>query len=123
MEYKLKMDNKRSSMTDEKISALEAIGFVWAEPNGQVRWDKHYAELQAYHSNHSHANVPTKFEQNPALGRWVSTQRSEYIKFAQDLGQKTLLTREKVEKLNTLGFCWSAQNKQVPKREVVLSEV
>eukprot|EP00978_Attheya_sp_CCMP212_P011500 scaffold28400_cov51-Attheya_sp.AAC.2 len=102
------MDNKRSSMTDEKISALEAIGFVWAKPNGQVRWDKHYAELQAFHAEHSHANVPTKYEPNPALGRWVSTQRAEYIKFT--LGQKTFLTREKVANLNTLRFRWSAQN-------------
>uniref|UniRef100_A0A7S2U853 Helicase-associated domain-containing protein n=1 Tax=Attheya septentrionalis TaxID=420275 RepID=A0A7S2U853_9STRA len=117
MEYKLKMDNKRSSMTDEKISALEAIGFVWAKPNGLQRWHGYFLELHAFHVEHSHANVPTKYTKNPALGRWMSTQRSEYIKFTQD--EKSSLTCEKIEKLNTLGFCWSAQSQKGGSRSEV----
>ena len=48
--------------------------------------------------------VPTKYADNPALGRWVSTQRSQFK--AMNNGEKTTMTEAKYEKLTRLGFVW-----------------
>jgi len=49
--------------------------------------------------------VPTKFEDNPALGRWVSTQRSQYKLFVD--GQRSTMTAARAERLGALGFVWN----------------
>ena len=49
--------------------------------------------------------VPTKYSTNPALGRWVSTQRSQYKLFVD--GEKSTMTQERVERLNSIGFVWN----------------
>jgi len=78
MEHKFLKEGKKSSMTPWKLQALEDLGFTWARRKGQPSWDARYAELVAYKQEHGDCNVPTKYTINPALGRWVSTQRSQY---------------------------------------------
>ena len=81
MEKKFLDENQKSSITPYKLQALEQIGFVWAKRKGQPSWDARFAELKAYLEKHGDCNVPTKYNANPALGRWVSTQRSQYKQF------------------------------------------
>ena len=71
-------DDLSSSMTMDRVRALESIGFTWAKRKGQHSWDSKFDELVDYKRRKGHANVPTKFEENKALGRWVSTQRSQF---------------------------------------------
>jgi hypothetical protein len=57
-------------------------------------------------------NVPTKNKTNRALGRWVSTQRSNYKKFQAGSGilrPKTDRdeTVRRIRRLNGIGFQWS----------------
>jgi hypothetical protein len=54
--------------------------------------------------------VPTKYETNPSLGRFVSTQRSEYKKFRAP-NARTLITEERVRRLNDIGFVWALPNR------------
>lgn len=53
--------------------------------------------------------VPTKWKRNKSLGRWVSTQRSEYKKFQN--GEIVNCGDEEMEKriylLTELGFTWT----------------
>ena len=63
-----------------------------------------YHELREYKNQHGNCDVATKYSPNPALGRWVSTQRSEYKKFRD--GTSKHMTQEKINKLNRLGFKW-----------------
>jgi Helicase associated domain len=49
--------------------------------------------------------VPTKCSSNPSLGRWVSTQRSQYKNWQQN--SKTSMTEEKMRRLEAIGFVWS----------------
>jgi hypothetical protein len=64
---KIRMEKKkwdigeRSSLTQEKLQALEEVGFVWAKSKGQPSWDLKYSELQAYHAQNGDCNVPTKY--------------------------------------------------------------
>lgn len=53
--------------------------------------------------------VPTKYRKNPALGRWVSTQRSHY-KSWQEEGEEHSLNPEKIRQLEAVGFVWSASS-------------
>jgi Helicase associated domain len=52
---------KDSSLTPDKLQALEEVGFVWAKVKGRAGWDLKYKELVAYHAAHGHCNVPTKY--------------------------------------------------------------
>jgi len=56
------------------------------------------------------ANVPTKYAENRALGRWVSTQRNMYKKYHAGASFNSLLPAEierRIELLNQLGFIWN----------------
>jgi len=97
-------DGKTSYMTSHKIVALESIGFRWAKPKGQASWDERFEELCQYHEEYGHCNVPTKWTKNSALGRFVSTLRSQYKDWIK--GKETQMTRERVELLESIGFSW-----------------
>ena len=105
MEYVRRQNGERGSMTDRKLALLEELGFTWAKRKGDHAWDEKYQALKAYKRVRGNCDVPTKLKANSALGRWVSTQRSQYKKFIR--GKKSLLNREKVDKLEDLGFRWS----------------
>lgn len=48
MEKKKLDQGLKTSMTQERVRRLESIGFAWAQPKGQVSWNKRYNELVAY---------------------------------------------------------------------------
>lgn len=104
MEKKAFDEGANNSMTAKKVQLLESIGFAWAKRKGEHSWHRKYQELQRYHSLHGNCDVATKYQANPALGRWVSTQRSEYKKFKK--GRSKHMTQLKIDKLELLGFKW-----------------
>ena len=100
MEMKFYLDQHlKSSLTRMKIEALEQMDFVWAKRKGEAAWDEKYDELRRYLQENGDCHVPTKLQGNRAFGRWVSTQRSQY--------KKNKLSRDKVDRLNRLGFVWT----------------
>jgi hypothetical protein len=101
--------NAKSSMTTNKISKLEEAGFVWAKPKGVDAWEQRFEELQKYVKEFGDPHVPTKYPDNRALGRWVSTQRNMYKKF--HTGEKcNSLSRDEMQRrltlLNSVEFSW-----------------
>ena len=62
-------------------------------------------ELLQYRERFGNSHVPTKYKDNTALGRWVSTQRAEYKKY-QEGNAKTFMTDEKIRRLESIGFAW-----------------
>ena len=62
-------------------------------------------ELKEYKAEYGNCHVPTKYKENTALGRWVSTQRSEYKKFCEG-DEKTSMTADKIRRLESIGFAW-----------------
>ena len=62
-------------------------------------------ELKEYKAEYGNCHVPTKYKENTALGRWVSTQRSEYKKFCEG-DTKTAMNAEKIRRLESIGFAW-----------------
>jgi hypothetical protein len=104
MEQKLRIEGKNSSLNDARLQRLESVGFRWAKRKGQVSWDEKYEELKAYKRKYGNCHVPTKYKENTALGRWVSTQRAEYKKYCE--GEKSNMTADKIRRLESIGFAW-----------------
>ena len=94
------MQNQRSyrdKLSNDRLKQLNSIGFTWdifAE-----QWEYAFTELKKFVKREGHCNVPTYHEQDDLkLGRWVSTQRLEYKE----------LSRDKITRLNSLGFVWDS---------------
>lgn len=103
MEKKLLDEGLRSSMTNAKLQHLNAIGFAWAKRKGDFSWNEKYRELMEYKTQYG-SDPPTKYTANRALGRWVSTQRSQYKQYLA--GESTYMTKERVALLNRANFEW-----------------
>lgn len=63
-------------------------------------------QLEEYKIEHGDCNVPTKYKQNTALGRWVSTQRSEFKKFCRGDKAGIGIDSERISRLNSIDFVW-----------------
>jgi hypothetical protein len=97
---------KKSSMKEERIVALNDIGFEWSVPG--VDWDGRFEELKAFQKEHGHCRVPGKTSKDSAthqLAWWVSNQRAQYKMLQQ--GKKSQMKEERIQKLNDIGVEWS----------------
>lgn len=89
--------HRQGKLSSERKSRLEGLGFVW--DTRETYWEQMFAALVDFKEQHGHCNVPAKWDQNPKLGTWVTAQRSN----------RTSLSDERKERLNTQGFIWKPQ--------------
>jgi hypothetical protein len=101
-QYKLKVENKRSTMSDERVNALDRVGFVWF--SHAAVWDEHIHELKEFKRLNGHCNVPSRYAENRQLAVWVKRQRRQY-KFYQD-DKPSSMTTERILRLEAIGFMW-----------------
>ena len=81
----------------ERIKKLDSIGFSW-DPLAE-QWEEAFASLQRFHAREGHCRVPRNLTiSSLSLGSWVKSQRL----------RKNLLTPERIKRLKSLGFTWSA---------------
>lgn len=85
-QYKLLKEGRASFLTDERVSVLEDLGFVWDSHNSV--WDRRYDELAAFARQHGHANVPYNYG-NSQLASWVKAQRREFNVFRRGAKKMT----------------------------------
>ena len=96
-------------MPKERIDALDAIGFIWnhnRKRRNNKMWDHRFSELLEYIEKHKTPNVPTTAGHSK-LSKWVGKQREEYKKFMNK--QSSQLDRNRIDKLNEVGFQWVLQ--------------
>jgi Helicase associated domain len=79
------------------------IGFVWNIK--ELRWWNKFEELKAYHKLFGHCNVSQSDSGYKSLSEWVGNQRGYYKK------RKKILSEDKVQKLNELGFNWQLEER------------
>lgn len=108
-QYKLKGMGKHSSMSDDRVTALEKLGFVWNSHDAV--WEERLKELKQYKSLFGNTNVPSKYEANPQLAIWIKRQRRQY-KFLTE-GKASTMTPYRVEKLREIDFSWSGRKPKV----------
>jgi hypothetical protein len=108
-QYRLKMEGKHSTVSDDRRMALEKLGFVW-DSHAAV-WGERYQELYEFKAIHGHCKVPRSFPSNPQLAIWVKCQRRQFKFYGT--GERTSMTPERLARLCNLGFLWNAKSSKV----------
>jgi hypothetical protein len=101
-QYKLKIESKQSTMTDERVEALEEHGFIW-DSHGAA-WQERWTELAEYQGLYGNCNVPSNYASNPQLATWIKCQRRQYKLYYE--GKANTTTPERIAELESLGFEW-----------------
>jgi hypothetical protein len=112
----LKMYNGKriSPLTPLRIKRLNEIGFVW--DFYEASWELRYQELVEFHKLFNSFRVPLRY--NKSLCQWVKCIRAEWrnerkksISSSSSLTKrrKMSLTRNRIDKLNAIGFEWEAK--------------
>jgi len=84
-------------LVKERVDRLNAIGFAW-DPR-QDEWLLNYGKLKQYFEMNGNSNVPQKWHKDPALSRWVTSQR-QYRKMGR-------VSDENIKLLDSLNFEWA----------------
>ena len=102
-----------SSMTAERKKLLDDICFIW-DVQGYT-WNTRYNELCEFRKINGHCVVP----RYSSLGAWTEKQRIQYKKYVamndntciadDDESCKTILTEDRVKKLDSIGFVWKVR--------------
>jgi len=79
-------------MTEDRRSALDAIGFVW-EVTRNDNWMNFFKELKQYKAKEGHYNVPRNYSENKQLGTWVRNQRTQNRLFQE--GKQSRMTEDR----------------------------
>ena len=105
-QYKLFQKGKPSPMAEERIRALESIGFDWGTTKTawSSRWSVRFQQLCEYKVQSGHCLVPRRYAANPKLGRWVWYQRAQYKSLQE--GKPSRMTEERIQELESVGFDW-----------------
>jgi len=111
-EYKKLLNGENAFITEERIDQLNEIDFVWEvgkdqykkKPKDDTLWKKRFNELVKYKKKHGDCLVPSRYEQNRKLGKWVNRQRQEYKKWLN--GVNASITQERIDQLNEIDFVW-----------------
>ena len=107
--YQLLKEGKSSLMTADCIRKLESINFPWINERTEERhdlWHKRFQELKDYMETHGNCNMSTR---HGSLGPWISTQRYNYQSLKG--GKSSLMTDDRIRKLESIGFCWSSKRR------------
>ena len=94
----------KNSLAKDRINRLNSIGFVWSFK--KPLWNEMYDRLVDYSKEKKSTCVPLVYPADPQLGRWVSTQRTNYKT------KNPALTIDRISKLNSIGFVWNPKNAQ-----------
>jgi hypothetical protein len=99
LEGKLKPDRK---------TKLKGIQFSWTgnarkhlSETYDAKWDASYQKLVEFKSRFGHCEVPSRWKEDPALGRWVAHQRLSQ--------SKGTLQPDRVAKLNVIQSSWTGK--------------
>lgn len=129
-EYGAKIKGRRSNTTQERIKALEEIGFQWflrdtSKMAPRKSWESHFQCLVSFKEKHGHCDVRVRSKQHPtgSLGRWVEKQRHHYN--TRKDGMESKITDEQIQRLEDLGFRWRVRNEKkavAERREKIRAE-
>lgn len=106
-QYKLKIENKRSTMSDERVQALGEIGFIW--DSHRAIWDERLHELIEYKQATGHCNIPSRYAANRQLAVWVKRQRRQHKFYTE--GKPSSMTPERIHRLESIGFEWDLRKR------------
>ena len=96
-----RQDYKKGELSQERIDALEELGFAWDRLEEDYQIALGY--LKAYKAEHRDCRMLYSFktEDGFPLGSWCSSHRQDY--------KKGELSQERIDALEALGFPWTVQ--------------
>jgi hypothetical protein len=99
-------EEKATSLTAERVRALDGIGFDWGKSNTDLEsiWSMRFQQLSEFKVQFGHCLVPPHFAANPKLGWWVKNQRRTYG--LHQAGKPSGITEERIRELESVGFDW-----------------
>ncbi len=101
--YYQKTLKRTNKLEEDKIKALENIGFEFPKPlENQKSWEERFEELLEYKAKNGDCQVPVRFKENQQLATWVRTQRRNY--------KEGTIDTDKKQKLENIGFIWRVNN-------------
>lgn len=104
-EYRYYCEGKTTTLSPERLEALQEINFFEDLLTFEQVWQLRYDELKAYYEEHQHSDVPEDYSANYPLGQWVMNQRTQYKRFIA--GLSTSLSPTRIARLETLDFRWN----------------
>jgi hypothetical protein len=107
-----RLTKRKGKLNEERVERLNQIGLIW-EPK-EAFWEEMFTALVEYKQIHGNCKVPNQYDKNQQLGQWVQHQRQ-----AKKKGE---LSKERIERLNSLGFLWSPLDEQWEENFVALVE-
>ncbi|GFH59755.1 hypothetical protein CTEN210_16231 [Chaetoceros tenuissimus] len=110
-QYKKHQKGIKSAMTKRRIKKLNGIGFIWDVFAHD--WSMNYNALKEFKEERGHCHVSTLNSEYKKLGDWVSNQRTLHTQLQElkktDANAECLrMTKDRIEKLNAIGFIWSS---------------
>ena len=109
-QYKQLMEDSSSAlssssprMNPHRIQQLKEIGFIFDALESS--WQSMYQQLKDYIQKHGDGNVPKKYKENPVLGTWVQTQRTNYKLWTED-PHSISFPKNRRDALDALNFVW-----------------
>lgn len=104
----------------ERIDALEELGFNWNRwGRNRIKarkdaWDEQFNKLVEYIQEHGHSNISQHDKEHERLGKWIKNQRYEYRKYTTKGLGPSRLGRDRIDKLNEIGFLWRLRPEKIP---------
>jgi superfamily II DNA or RNA helicase len=96
---------KKGQMSDEEVRMLDSLGVTW-ESRDVGTWEDRLAEVATFKAKHGHCNIPLIFPENPKLGHFVNSMRTQ-----RNSGK---LSADRIAKLTALDFIWgSSRNAEI----------
>jgi hypothetical protein len=90
-----------SSMTPERIDMLNKLDFVWFVPD--MIWNEKYLLLEEHVRMNGLGSLPP-WKGNGNVRSWAANQQKLFRNRLQ--GEENTLTKERIQKLDRLGFPW-----------------
>jgi hypothetical protein len=127
-QYKKNLEGKPTALTKERIALLAEIGFDFTVESSerekfaktiQKTWDEYYAELLQVQNKYGCIKI---LDDDPDLQAWAQLQRRDYAAFEED-GQTSLLTKERIQKLQELNFDFEYDKKRIKSWDVLYTEM
>ncbi len=90
---------KQKKVSQDRINKLNSIGFVWDQLNSS--WENSFKDYQKFKEKYKRDPIFNHGGSERDLALWVRNQRARY--------KLNKIPKERLEKLNSIGFQWSAK--------------
>ena len=115
--YRQRRLHSLGKLSKEKAQLLETHGYRMTSTNPlcgkgmksgkkrDERWNEKFKRLQEYRNTNGNVDIPFRYPADQSLANWVVAQRCRSKETDKD--GNPLMDKEKVDKLNSIGFIWS----------------